>query len=91
VSIHFVRRGDGVTYEFVPEADPPRGEQSYRRVDMELFCRRLPDFGWCVVDSDRQVLSRPFDDAGRGESPPQGTWVSRKGDRSYVYDLYTTG
>jgi hypothetical protein len=82
VGIRFVRRGDGLTYEFQRDADG-----SYRRTDAELFCRRLPGFGWCVVDSNGVVLSRPFDDPGLGEVPPEGVWVSRKGDTSYVYEL----
>lgn len=84
MSLRFVRRGDGMVYEFLRAP----GGVGYQRVDASLLCHRLPDFGWCIVDSTGQVLSRPFDDAGRGERPPTGTWVSRKGDQSYVYDLY---
>ncbi|GAB7067783.1 hypothetical protein H7J06_03200 [Mycobacterium hodleri] len=87
MSIRFVRRGDGVAYEFRRERESPEDELVYRRVDLELFCRRLPDFGWCVVDPTGQVLSRPFDGAGTGALPPVGAWVSRKGDAAYVYDL----
>lgn len=87
VSIRFVRRGDGMTYRFRSDQESPDGELVYRRVDLDLSCRRLPDFGWCVVDSVGQVLSRPFDAPGVGALPPVGTWVSRKGDASYVYDL----
>lgn len=85
--IRFVRRGDGLAYEFRRDPEWPNGELVYRRVDLDLFCRRLPDFGWCVVDCEGQVLSRPFDAPGVGALPPVGTWVSRKGDASYVYDL----
>ncbi|MGH3644304.1 MAG: hypothetical protein ACRDUX_35395, partial [Mycobacterium sp.] len=86
--LRFVRRVDGLTYEFEREADPVYGHPSFRRVDAELYCRRLPEFGWCVVDSVRTVTSRPFDDAGVGDLPPEGAWVSRKGNGSYVYDLH---
>lgn len=63
------------------------GGPCYRRVDSELCCCRLPEFGWCVVDSTGVVTSRPFDDPGLGELPPEGVWVSRKGAKSYVYDM----
>lgn len=83
----FVRRGDGLSYDFVPEKDIQFDYPSYRRTDFDVYCRRLPDFGWCVVDPDGRVLSRPIDDAGFGELPPQGAWLSGKGERAYVYDL----
>jgi hypothetical protein len=63
------------------------GFPSYRRVDLELWCRRLPNFGWAVCASSGEVSRRPFDDPGDGDLPPEGIWVSRKGDRSYVYEL----
>ena len=87
MAIRFVRRVDGLTYQFEPEAHDAFDHPSFRRVDADLFCRRMPDFGWCVVDSAGTVSSRPFDDAGIGTAPPEGAWVSRKGDVCYVYDL----
>ncbi|MDF0528840.1 pyridoxamine 5'-phosphate oxidase family protein [Tsukamurella sp. 8F] len=33
------------------------------------------------------VTARPMDHSGHGELPPAGAWVSRKGERAYVYDL----
>lgn len=82
----FVRRTDGLTYQFARDGDAD-GVPSYKRVDLDLWCRRLPDFGWVVSTAAGYVHSRPFDDPGRGDLPPEGVWVSRKGDRSYVYDL----
>ncbi|MFI5780163.1 hypothetical protein [Nocardia sp. NPDC051570] len=84
--MRFVRRVDGLTYEFAREG-MYSGYPSYKRVDAELWCRRLPDFGWCVCAPTGEVFSRPFDDPGLGDLPPEGTWVGRKGDRCYVYDL----
>ncbi|MGU3433421.1 hypothetical protein ACNHUS_10420 [Actinomycetes bacterium M1A6_2h] len=78
----FVRRGDGLTYTFLAD-----GPLSFKRVDIDVWCRRLPDFGWAVCDENGLVSSRPFSDAGTGDFPPEGVWVSRKGDRSYVYDM----
>ncbi|MFD3702216.1 hypothetical protein ACFWUP_03655 [Nocardia sp. NPDC058658] len=84
--VKFVRRVDGLTYEFARDGDA-HGYPSYRRVDLDIWCRRLPGFGWVVCNAVGEVSSRPFDDAGQGEIPPEGVWVSRKGARSYVYDL----
>lgn len=81
-----MRHVDGLTYEFVHDGTE-HGFPSYKRVDLDIWCRRLPAFGWAVCDADGGVSSRPFDDAGVGDLPPEGVWVSRKGDRSYVYDL----
>jgi hypothetical protein len=85
--LRFVRRVDGLTYEFCREEQSVGEHASFRRVDAEVFCRYLPEFGWCVVDSAGTVSSRPFDEPGAGDLPPEGAWVSRKGDASYVYDL----
>jgi hypothetical protein len=84
--LRFVRRADGLTYDFVRDADA-YGFPSYRRVDLDLWCRRLPNFGWAVCTSSGEVVSRPFDDPGDGDLPPEGVWVSRTGDRTYVYEL----
>lgn len=84
--IRFVRRTDAMTHGFDRDGDA-NGFPSYRRADLDLWCRRLPEFGWVVCSESGQVFSRPFDDPGRGGLPPEGAWVSRKGDRSYVYDL----
>lgn len=88
--IRFVRRLDGLTYEFVRDEDA-HGFPSYKRVDLDVRCLRLPDFGWAVRTAEGAISSRPFDDAGWGESPPEGVWVSFKGNRSYVYDLVYFG
>ncbi|QIS03929.1 hypothetical protein F5X71_17795 [Nocardia brasiliensis] len=85
-AVRFVRRGDGLSYEFVRDGEA-HGFPAYRRVDLGIWCLRMPDFGWAVCARDGTVSSRPFDDPGQGELPPEGAWVSRKGDRSYVYDL----
>ena len=81
-----MRRADGLTHEFVRDGDA-YGFPSYRRVDLDLWCRRLPNFGWAVCTDSGEVSSRPFGDPGDGDLPPEGTWVSRKGERSYVYEL----
>lgn len=84
--IRFARRVDGLVYEFADDG-AAHGYPSYKRIDLNIWCRRLPDFGWVVCAASGLVSSRPFDDAGRGDLPPEGAWVSRKDDQSYVYDL----
>ncbi|CAM5729096.1 hypothetical protein MAUB1S_02233 [Mycolicibacterium aubagnense] len=84
--LKFVRRDDGLTYEFA-EDGVAHGFPSFKRVDLDVWCRRLPHFGWVVCTESGAVSSRPFDHAGFGYLPPAGAWVSRKDDRSYVYDL----
>lgn len=84
--VRFVRRVDDVAYEFVLTGES-YGYPVYRRVGLDVWCRRLADFGWVVCNGACEVSSRPFGDAGCGARPPEGVWVSLKGDRSYVYDL----
>lgn len=84
--LKLVRRADGVSYEFYRDGEFD-GFPSYRRADIDVCCRRLLDFGWVVCTDSGQVLGRPFADAGRGDLPPSGMWVSGRGDRAYVYDL----
>lgn len=85
-AVRFVRRTDGLSYEFVRDGQAD-SYPCYRRLDADLWCRRLPDFGWVVCDETAAVSGRPFGDAGWGDLPPEGVWVSYRGDRSYVYDL----
>src|SRR5271155_1115478 len=86
LGVRFVRRVDGVTYEFLRDGEA-HGFPSYKRVDLDIWCQRLPDFGWVVCNDARAVSSRPFGDAGHGDLPPEGMWSSAKGERSYAYDL----
>ncbi len=84
--VKFVRQLDGLTYEFVRDGWA-YGYPSYKRVDDDLWCRRLPDFGWSICTASGEVLSRPFDNPGQSDLPPEGVWVSRRHQRSYVYDM----
>lgn len=84
--VRFVRHVDGLTYDFDHDGQA-NGFPSYKRAGFDIWCRRLPNFGWVVCNATGEVSSRPFDDAGQGDLPPEGVWVSRKGERSYVYDL----
>ena len=84
--LRFVRRVDGLADVFVRDGELD-GYPDYKRIDDDVWCRRLPDFGWAVCDGSGAVSARPFEDAGAGDVPPVGVLVSYKGNRSYVYDM----
>ena|ERR1700691_5571940 len=82
------RRIGDVIYRFEP-ALPREGNPAWKRVDLDLWLTWIREKGWCVVDADGTVNSKPWNVelADQGSEPPEGEWVSRKGDKSYVYDL----
>jgi hypothetical protein len=89
--LRFRRRIDGRTYEFT-RTGTAGGYPAYRRADLpDVWCRRLPEFGWSVCDESGVVLSRPFAGPGLGDQPPEGMWVSAKGEKAYVYDMTRHG
>lgn len=75
------RQIDGLVYRFDRVGD------AYRRADRDLWITKHPDHGWVAWDDDHGLTGRPWAAAGHGEGPPEGIWVSRKGPKSYVYDL----
>ncbi|WP_423064041.1 hypothetical protein [Candidiatus Paracoxiella cheracis] len=46
-------------------------------------------FGWICIDSNKSIRGIPWGIAlnEMGELPPEGEWVSKKGNKAYVYDL----
>ena len=84
------RQIDGLVYRFHRDTIPD-GELGYRREDRELWILWTEDRGWISVLPETGALSgRPWEitpGAQSAESPPEGIWVSRKGEKSYVYDL----
>ncbi len=84
------RRSDNLVYTFrrvLGSSDPQR----FVRLDREdLFIQYDAALGWVALDpKTREVTGKPWNDALRHNpnQPPQGDWVSKKGARSYVYDL----
>ena len=67
------RRSDALVYTFVRKLDLD-GTTAYRRLDMDVWIRLRPDLGWVAWDEESQACTG-------------GVWVSRKGSKSYVYDL----
>ncbi|MBR9764503.1 MAG: hypothetical protein GYB53_13495 [Rhodobacteraceae bacterium] len=80
---------DGLIYRFDLARDP-QGRPGYRRADRDLWIIRHPSLGWIAGSHDgTEIFGRPWDvpPEAQGAAPPEGTWVSRKGDKSYVYTL----
>jgi hypothetical protein len=87
-AVAFRRRIDPTCYRFVHTGER-EGYPAWKRVDLDLWVVRRADVGWVVVDAAGAILGRPSHvlPAAQGDLPPEGDWVSKKGDRSYVYDL----
>ena len=84
------RASDGLIYQFDRKAQP-NGNIGYRRRDQELWIVCLPDLGWVAFDEESEsVTGRPWETLPENQDldhPPAGIWVSRKGPKSYVYEL----
>ncbi len=83
------RRSDDLVYQFdrTPRAD---GQIGYRRRDKDLWIIHAPRLGWVAYDEETGLVAgRPWDiqPADQGDHPPPGDWVSKKGPKSYVYEL----
>jgi hypothetical protein len=84
------RLSDGAVYRFLPAAPGDGGSPRYRRADKDIWIQRDARFGWIVWDATAQALmGRPWEVAlaDQGAEPPEGVWVSRKDDHSFVYRL----
>ena len=85
----FRRQSDDLIYTFRCCFNPS-GQAAYQRQDGDYWITFRPGLGWVAWDDATQsCMGRPWDvlpDA-QGDFPPEGVWVSRKGAKSYVYDL----
>lgn len=86
-SFEFRRRIDPVVYRF-HSCEPIDGQSAWKREDIDLWITKIPGFGWVCIDSNRIICGIPWAVAldKMGELPPAGDWVSKKGDKSYVYE-----
>lgn len=88
------RLSDDLVYSFVRATDPS-GQTGYRREDRpDLWIVRTPDWGWIARDPQTGAIAgRSWETppSSQGDHPPPGIWVSRKGEKSYVYDLIYPG
>ncbi|SDI80692.1 hypothetical protein SAMN04488245_12648 [Alloyangia pacifica] len=83
------RQIDGLVYRFERRTDAS-GRIGYKRSDGDFWIVWHAKLGWIAGDRDgEEVFGRPWDQltGQSSEVPPEGVWVSRKGAKSYVYDL----
>ncbi len=84
------RLSDDLVYEF--DLKKKDGNMhGYKRRDQDLWITYKNDLGWVAYDEEtKSVMGRPWDvkkEDQNNDYPPEGIWVSRKGEKSYVYDL----
>ena len=83
------RQGDDLVYRFEKTTDP-EGRVGFKRSDGDHWIIWHEKLRWIAGtwDSD-EVFGRPWDQLALQSKamPPEGVWVSRKGSKSYVYDL----
>lgn len=82
---------DNLSYQFLPVSD---ASLTWKRKDSDsdsaVLLIKDAKHGWIVTDPlGTLVLGRPWDveKEDQGDSPPMGIWVSRKGEKSYVYEM----
>ena len=83
------RMSDDLVYSFSRQRTA-EGEIGYRRADGDFWIVNKPGFGWVAWDEATGLVSgRPWTvlPADQADHPPEGTWVSRKDIKSYVYSL----
>jgi len=87
------RLTDDTVYQFT-RMQRPDGSFGYKRKDKDLWIIRDSRLGWIAqLPEGNEVAGRPwgFLPHEQGNHPPEGEWVSKKGAKSYVYQLvYTT-
>lgn len=84
------RLSDDLVYRFTREQRAD-GLKGFKRSDQDLWIVHRPDLGWVAWDeSTGSVSGRPWHLLPADQpldAPPEGEWVSKKGIKSYVYNL----
>jgi hypothetical protein len=84
------RLSDDVIYQF-DRRTLAEGGIAYQRRDQDLWISYRPGLGWVAYDeSSQSVTGRPWNTPPESQPrdyPPEGEWVSKKGAKSYVYEL----
>lgn len=67
----------------------PNGQLGYKRSDKDLWIVHDAQLGWVAFNDDGSLGGRPWNvmPQEQGSHPPEGEWVSKKGVKSYVYEL----
>lgn len=82
------RLSDDTVYQF-DRVVRPDGPIGYKRRGKDLWIVHDPVRGWVAFNDDGTLGGMPWNvwPQEQGEHPPEGEWVSRKGVKSYVYEL----
>ncbi len=82
------RQSDDVVYRF-DRMDREDGSVGYKRRDADLWIVFDEAFGWIAINGTGEIGGRSWNVAAQaqGDHPPEGEWVSKKGNKSYVYSL----
>ncbi|MEM7018371.1 MAG: hypothetical protein AAF512_13650 [Pseudomonadota bacterium] len=78
-----------LVYQF-DQKQRPDGTTAYCRRDMDLWIIRDEKHGWVAIDpASAEIAGRPWHvlPTEQANYPPAGEWVSKKGVKSYVYEL----
>ncbi|MFC6759047.1 hypothetical protein ACFQFQ_05285 [Sulfitobacter porphyrae] len=89
IAFELRRHIDGLVYRF-DKASDATGRIGFKRSDGDYWIIWHEELRWIAGSwDDEEVFGRPWDQSKRQSetSPPEGIWVSRKGSKSYVYDL----
>lgn len=84
----FRRKIDDVVYRFEP-CENRFQNKAWKRNNLDVWIVYLPNIGWCTVDAFDTVNGLPWNLplSAQSDLPPTGEWVSKKLNKSYVYDL----
>src|SRR5689334_22371098 len=84
------RSSDDLVYHFDRQLRSDK-RIGYKRRDLTLWIVFLPEFGWVAMDEETKAITgRPWNISLKDQTqdyPPEGEWVSKKGIKSYVYQL----
>lgn len=86
------RKSDDLVYQFQRKLSA-EGRVGYRRADRDLWIVQSSEWGWISTDPETGAITgRSWEThpSQQSDHPPAGVWVSRKDDKSYVYDLVYT-
>lgn len=82
------RQSDELVYQF-DRMLREDGSVGYKRRDADLWIVFKEGFGWIAIDDSGEIAGRSWYVPARAQAdhPTEGEWVSKKGDKSYVYTL----